>query len=167
MALTKCGECGEQISTKATACPKCGAVPKKKTSLITWLVVAFIGFAVIGSITGKKESGRSGTSSAPAAADPEDIALGATKLEFTWEKAGFDNIMEGNFTITNSSQYTIKDITIECTHFAKSGTRIDSNKKTIYDTVAAGSSRTFNKFNMGFIHSQANSTNCQITSVKV
>jgi len=166
MALTKCSECGEQISTKAAACPKCGAAPKKKISLFTWLVIAFIGFAVLGSVTGNK-SGGSGTSSSPAVAGPEDVALQATKLEFTWEKTGFDNIMVGNFTITNGSQYTIKDITIECTHFGKSGTRIDSNTKTIYDTVAAGKTKTFNKFNMGFIHSQANSTNCQITRVKV
>lgn len=167
MALTKCRECGEQISTKAAACPKCGAVPNKKTSLLTWLVVAFIGFAVFGSFIEKKEYGRSSTPSAPAVANPADVALAATKLEFTWEKAGFDNIMEANFKITNGSKYTIKDITIECTHFAKSGTRIDSNKKTIYDTVAAGSTKRFNKFSMGFIHSQANSTSCQITGVKV
>ena len=167
MALKKCSECGEQISTKAAACPKCGAASKKKTSLFTWLVVALIGFAVLGSVTGNKGLGGSGASSASAAANPEDVALAATKLEFTWEKAGFDNIMQGEFKITNGSQYTIKDITIECTHYAKSGTRIDSNKKTIYDTVAAGSTKTFSKFNMGFIHSQANSTNCRLKSVKV
>jgi hypothetical protein len=167
MALTKCRECGEQISTKAAACPKCGAAPKKKTSLFTWLVVAFIGFAVLGSITGKNNSGGSSAVSAPAAADPEHVALAATKLDFTWEKVGFDSVMEGNFTVTNGSQYTIKDITIECTHFAKSGTRIDSNERTIYDTVPAGKTKTFNKFNMGFIHSQANSTSCRITKVKV
>ena len=30
MALKKCSECGEQISTKAAACPKCGAASKKR-----------------------------------------------------------------------------------------------------------------------------------------
>lgn len=50
MALTKCKECGEQISTKAETCPKCGAKPPKKTSLLTWIVLAFVVFVVIGQI---------------------------------------------------------------------------------------------------------------------
>ena len=29
MALIKCPECGVQVSTKAAACPSCGARPKK------------------------------------------------------------------------------------------------------------------------------------------
>jgi hypothetical protein len=32
MALTKCNECGGQVSTEAIACPKCGAPLKKATS---------------------------------------------------------------------------------------------------------------------------------------
>lgn len=53
MALMPCKECGNEVSTDAKACPKCGAkVPKTKWWL--WvplgLVVAFLGFgAVVGS----------------------------------------------------------------------------------------------------------------------
>ncbi len=32
MALIKCTECGTPVSTKANACPKCGASLKDKTS---------------------------------------------------------------------------------------------------------------------------------------
>jgi len=32
MALKKCKECGNEVSTKAESCPKCGAVLKKKTA---------------------------------------------------------------------------------------------------------------------------------------
>jgi hypothetical protein len=42
MALVKCKECGEQISTKAKNCPKCGAVVPKKTSMVTWIVLICI-----------------------------------------------------------------------------------------------------------------------------
>ena len=52
MALTKCKECGEQISKKAEKCPKCGIPAKKKTSLFTWLVVIFLLLWIIGSISG-------------------------------------------------------------------------------------------------------------------
>ena len=46
MALKKCKECGEQISTKAEACPKCGAKAPKKTSAVTWFVLILIIFGV-------------------------------------------------------------------------------------------------------------------------
>lgn len=42
MALAKCKECGEQVSTKAKNCPKCGAKAPRKTSIATWLVLIFI-----------------------------------------------------------------------------------------------------------------------------
>lgn len=45
MALTKCKECGAEVSTKANHCPKCGAKAPKRTSLVTWLVLVFIVFA--------------------------------------------------------------------------------------------------------------------------
>ncbi len=42
MALAKCKECGEKVSTKAKACPSCGAKAPKKTSLFTWIILIFI-----------------------------------------------------------------------------------------------------------------------------
>lgn len=42
MALVKCKECNEEVSTKAKSCPKCGAKTPKKTSLFTWLVLIII-----------------------------------------------------------------------------------------------------------------------------
>jgi hypothetical protein len=46
MALTQCKECGEQISTEADACPKCGAKRSKKTSAFTWIVVILVIYGV-------------------------------------------------------------------------------------------------------------------------
>jgi uncharacterized OB-fold protein len=45
MALIKCKECGTEVSKSATACPKCGAPIKKKTSVFSSLV--FIAIVVI------------------------------------------------------------------------------------------------------------------------
>ena len=42
MALVKCKECGNQVSTKAKACPTCGAKVPKKTSIVTWCVLGVI-----------------------------------------------------------------------------------------------------------------------------
>jgi hypothetical protein len=50
MALVKCKECGEQVSTSAKSCPKCGAKPPKKTSMFTWVVGFFLVCAVYAAI---------------------------------------------------------------------------------------------------------------------
>jgi len=39
MALVKCKECGEQVSSNAKTCPNCGVNAPKKTSFITFLVL--------------------------------------------------------------------------------------------------------------------------------
>jgi hypothetical protein len=38
MALIKCKECGQQISSDAKACPSCGKPTPPKTKLSTWLI---------------------------------------------------------------------------------------------------------------------------------
>jgi len=52
MALIKCYECSENISSEAIVCPKCGAKPKpkKKTSLLAWLFAAVVGATVLNSV---------------------------------------------------------------------------------------------------------------------
>jgi len=47
MALMKCKECGNGVSTKATSCPKCGAVIKKKTGCLGYIGAAFLIFIVL------------------------------------------------------------------------------------------------------------------------
>jgi len=160
MALIKCKECGESISKKADKCPKCGAPQKKKTSLFAWLVLILVVLFVVGLFSGK-----SGTTKRTAS--PKEVAMENVELNFSWAKTGFGSVMEADFTIINNSNYRIKDIEIKCTHYAGSGTQVDSNKRTIYNTVAAKSKITIRKFNMGFIHSQAEKTKCTITDLKV
>jgi len=50
MALMKCKECGNEISTKATSCPKCGAAIKKKTGCLAYVGAAFLIIIVLGAI---------------------------------------------------------------------------------------------------------------------
>jgi len=167
MALTKCKECDEEISKKAEKCPKCGEPQKKRTSLITWLVAIILVLWMAGYFSGDPGTSTSSTASVKREPSLKEMAMNKVELDFSWSKTGFDNIMEGTFTITNNSQHQIKDIEITCTHYAKSGTRIDSNKRTIYDVVPAKSKQTFVKFNMGFIHSQSEKTGCSITDLKI
>jgi hypothetical protein len=168
MAMTKCKECGTEISTKAEPCPKCGAKAPKKTSAFTWLVAGLMVLGFIGYISGNN-TGSTVTSTAtqsPAPAGPTKAAtINNVKLDFSWSKAGYDNIMKANFTFTNKNTYPVKDLEITCTHSAPSGTVIDKNVRTIYEIVPANGKRTFRDFDMGFIHSQVKASGCEITDL--
>jgi hypothetical protein len=47
MAMTKCGECGASISTKASKCPQCGAARSTTMSKLRWIVILPV-LAVVG-----------------------------------------------------------------------------------------------------------------------
>lgn len=47
MSLTKCQECGNEVSTKAKTCPKCGAKVKKPSGFGRKLLLGFVGLVVI------------------------------------------------------------------------------------------------------------------------
>lgn len=47
MAITKCKECGGEMSAKANACPKCGTKVKRSSGCLLVIVIIFIGFVVL------------------------------------------------------------------------------------------------------------------------
>jgi hypothetical protein len=168
MAMKKCDECNTEISSKAEQCPKCGVKAKKKTSFLTWVFTIIIGLGIFGYISGHGGGSAATAASSTGSSGPTpSSAQKNTKLDFTWKKAGFDNIMQATFTITNTNAFPVKDIEVLCEHSANSGTVIDSNRRTIYDIVPANGKRTFKDFDMGFIHSQASKTSCGIESLKL
>lgn len=80
MAMTKCKECGNEISTKADACPKCGA-KQVRTSGCAKVVLLFFGliffFAILGQCSRNGDDGTpaaSTTTSAAPATVPESAA---------------------------------------------------------------------------------------------
>lgn len=67
MAMTKCKECGAQVSTKADACPQCGA-KRKTTSLVTWIFAIIFGFVLLSGISSLFQDDAPTASSTPASA---------------------------------------------------------------------------------------------------
>ena len=134
--------------------------------LLTFLVL--FGLAVLGKLVSSPNTpvNSDSSTSATATADPRATALPEVKLNFSWKKGGLDDIMIADFVVHNNSDYTIKDFEIQCFHYAKSGTQIDSNTRTIFDVVKPHSKKGFPEFNMGFIRSQVASSNCSITDLK-
>ena len=95
----------------------------------------------------------------------KQVAVYHTKLDFTWSKGGFNNVMLADFKIKNDNEFPIKDVTITCNHAARSGTKLGSNTQTIYEVVKAKSTKRINNFNMGFIHSQTGGSRCEVTDL--
>ncbi|WP_090261044.1 hypothetical protein [Pseudomonas panipatensis] len=88
-------------------------------------------------------------------------------MKFTGRKKAGGSLLEADFTIRNDGPVAVKDIEIKCTHFGPSKTEIDSNTRTIYEIINPSQTRTFRNFDMGFIHSQAVSSSCEITDLKI
>lgn len=167
MALIRCKECGEEISKKADKCPKCGAPRKKKTSLFTWIIAAFSALFLYVYFSNADYQQDQAAIRPAEKVDPMVSARKNVHLKFSWNKAGFGNVMEVTFIIKNSNPFPIKDIDVECVNFGKSGTRLDSNERTIFDIVPKKTSKEFPNFNMGFINSQTSSTSCRINDFKM
>ena len=158
--MTKCSECGNDVSSNAAACPKCGAKPKKKSTLLKIILATFV-LAVFLSL-GKNKN----TQLAPAAGEPamakSSTDLNDLNMDFEFAKSGFGSVEMINGTITNAGPTNVKDVKIECEGYAASGTKIDTNKRTLYQAVEAGKTLKFKDFNMGFINSQVKKTSCSI-----
>ena len=61
MAMKKCKECGNEVSTKAESCPKCGAVLKKKTSCLGCIGAGILILFVLGVIGSFMDDGSNKT----------------------------------------------------------------------------------------------------------
>jgi hypothetical protein len=142
---------------------------------IGWAVAAFMILICIGGLASLASSGGNRSSSAASIStstdssvstiQPKDVLLRDVKLNFRWSKGAFGNVMLADFTIKNPTQYRFKDFEIKCTHSAASGTVIDSNTRTVYEIVEPKSTKVIRQMNMGFIHSQAAQSGCQITDL--
>lgn len=98
MALVDCKECGQKVSTKAKACPNCGAKPAKKTSLFTWIILLGIVIALYGLNQGSsKKAAPAASTTSQAASKPET----AKKVEVTtplWSTSETVDEMTGVFS---------------------------------------------------------------------
>jgi len=137
--------------------------------VLGWLVVLVIIWAVYSSSREKTPvAGPVGivpaASESPLAKERElwrQAKAGLDIKDFRWSKDY--GVMIVSFTFDNRSDFDVKDFKVVCEHSAPSGTRIDSNTRTIYEAVPARSRKPVKEMNLGFIHSQATRSGCEIT----
>lgn len=170
--LTECKDCGQAVSRNAEKCPNCGAPMKSGVSVwsaikgifFVVVVLPILGFVGYCSYLGGTVTQQISETSREAEAEKQSLLDGVKLVKFEWSAE--NSIMHANFTIKNAGKQPVKDFKIECDHAGKSGTKIDSNTRTIYETLKPGESRTWTRFNMGFIHSQAERSGCAIVDVQ-
>jgi len=87
--------------------------------------------------------------------------------KINWHIGGFGTVMVADLTIENQSEYGIKDFTIDCRLSGKSGTKISSCSKTIYEILPAKTTKTFRRVNVGLIHPDSARASCEITHFEI
>jgi len=91
-----------------------------------------------------------------------NVVLNNLDVDFTWKLGGFDTVAIATFKIKNKNEFSLKDLVVECSAFGKSGTRLGTNKKTVYEIFPAGKLATVKDFHMGFVNSQADTYGCSV-----
>lgn len=123
MALVTCKECGEEVSTKAKNCPKCGAKPPQKTSFLAWfvlIVILFAGYAAITGTSSDYESSGSYSSGANSSSSGGSSANVSQTAVPSWKQHTSKDEMTGAVQAFASSPRAASNSPME---FPYSGTR--------------------------------------------
>lgn len=137
MAMTKCRECGNQLSTKAQACPQCGAIYKSGSPILTtikWIilapVIAVVGYCswMMGTAMDSVERGKTtqaATSSAPAKPAAPQLHI------VSWKCTRERNWMKTEGEVRNISANAMDGVMAVATYRTKSGEFVTSDDALI------------------------------------
>lgn len=118
MGLQKCKECGNDVSTQAKSCPKCGAVIKKNSGRL-FALVFLATLSVIGVISSNQHS--QPVVSAAVNSSRSDLEV----INYAFASGQFGNdVIQG--TIRNNTGRQYKYVQVEINLYDKSGVQIGS-----------------------------------------
>lgn len=90
-------------------------------------------------------------------------ALKAVRVEaMSWRLGGFGAVLIVDLTVVNGSRWPVRDLGIACTTYGASGTRLSRVATTLYERLAPGTSRRFEKVNFGIVHPQSARAACRL-----
>lgn len=139
MAMKYCKECGEQISSSAKECPKCGKDQRNffvKHKVITFILVIFIivGIAVVGggdtTTNNLKDENNTGTNQITNETER------FTVVEHTTEKDGYWTYITG--TIKNNTNKEYSYVQVEINLYDDDGSLVNSTIDNINNLEANG-----------------------------
>jgi len=98
MAMKKCKECGNEVSTKAESCPKCGAVLKKKTGCLGYIGAGILILFVLGVIGSLMEDDSNRTTSN----SKQSSVTSKSKAQKTYKEGDTANIGYTSYAVWRS-----------------------------------------------------------------
>ena len=117
MALTKCRECGEQVSNKAGTCPKCGCPTKGKNKsamrLLFFLILSALGFLIYSGIRPELESAHERVAQERQQLERDRAAEGAAReveRDEKWEAEALKQPERQQFIQENMGTFGIRKI---------------------------------------------------------
>jgi hypothetical protein len=89
-----------------------------------------------------------------------DLAL----VDFEWGKVALGGLLTADFWLQNNTGDAIKDMVIQCDGFTSGGTKIDSNIRTIHQTVKPHTTKSVTGVSMGLLSSRVSEEGCALKS---
>lgn len=131
MALKKCKECGTEVSSKAESCPKCGAVLKRKTGCVTWVVFLGLVFLFVVGYIGSQSTSTT-TPSVSGTSVPKLELLG-----YDWKRGEYGNrYIVGSVRNNTNKQYSY--VQVEFNLYDESGAQVGSAMTNVNNLEPSG-----------------------------
>lgn len=146
MALIKCKECGNEVSTKAAACPKCGAKVARTRPLFKVLGFMLLGLFVVGAFMPRSHNAATAPTTPPTP-DPREIQFKQARLAALAIKQAVRDPDSLKFDSINTNE----DGSVVCIEYrAKNGFGGVNREYLVYDNGAPREgSKAWNKLCAG------------------
>lgn len=87
-------------------------------------------------------------------------------LEVQGRSSRMSSVAILTFKIKNASEIWLKDATILCEFYGRSGTKVGEAKRTAYRDFAPGKTTTVREMSFGFVDQEAERVGCRTTSAE-
>lgn len=132
-------------------------------------IVIVIGYAVSRFQGGDQLAAAAITPDFPAETHQQIVADAINDVSLAnmrWRKAGFGVVAYVTATIKNNHSTSVHDIELTCDFYGPSGTVINENSATVYETIPAYKTKTLHEVSLGFIDQQVTNAGCRIGDLK-
>ena len=81
-------------------------------------------------------------------------------------RGGFGTVIIADIDIHNGNKTPVSDVKFTCYGYSKTGSKIDSNTRTIYEYVEPFNYKTIKGYNIGYVHNDVSYFKCETVSIK-
>lgn len=94
----------------------------------------------------------------------DELARNIQIEQITYSIGGFDNVLVVKVKLKNHGAIPLKDFLFACVTVSQSGTVLGTPRYTLYQSLAAGKSKTFSGVNVGLVNTQTARAGCEVIS---